>query len=137
MRNTDHPVLHLAHPRPVAWSTLFSAVAQELGDLPLVPYREWVDRLAQSAGSSVQQVANSPALRLLDFFQAARAYAFAGSDSGLQVGAKEGREAMGLRRLALDRACHASATLSRLKDTPLDGQNAKSWIEYWEAVGFF
>lgn len=131
MRNalTASPVLHLAHPHPVAWSTLFTAASHELSGLPLVPYAEWVDRLTKSADglgtvTTVQQAENNPALRIIDFFQAAGALT------------DEGREAMGLRRLALDRACSASPTLSGLKDKPLDGDNVRSWITYWRDAGF-
>lgn len=136
MRNADtaSPVLHLAHPNPVAWSTLFTAASQELCDLPLVPYTEWVDRLTQSAHAqnrdaeaSAQQVARIPALRILDFFQ----------EAGADADAKEGREAMGTRRLALDRACCASPTLSGLKSAPLDEDNVRSWIAYWKDAKFF
>lgn len=143
MRNavTDSLVLHLAHPNPVEWSTLFTAASHELGGLPLVPYTQWVDRLTQSARAdgrdaeaSVQQVARSPALRILDFFQ--EAGLFADVDAGA-ASAKEGREAMGTRRLALDRACSTSATLSELKATPLDADNVKSWIAYWRDAKFF
>lgn len=140
MRNADtsSPVLHLAHPNPVAWSTLFAAASRELGGLPLVPYTEWVDRLTQSAHAdgrdaeaSVQQVTKNPALRILDFFQEA------GADADADAGAKEGREAMGTRRLALDRACCASPTLSGLKSAPLDADNVRSWIAYWKDAKFF
>lgn len=129
MRNASSPVLHLAHPHPVSWSSLFTAASQELSNLPLVPYREWVDRLTKSAegldtAAAVQQVENNPALRIIDFFQAAGTLT------------DEGREAMGIRRIALDRACSASATLSGLKDKPLDGENVKSWIAYWREAGF-
>lgn len=124
-------VMHLAHPHPVAWATLFRQVAHEL-DVPLVPYVEWVDRLTKSAEgldteAAVQLTERSPALRILDFFQAC----------SIATGTGEGREAMGLRRLALDRACGASATLSGLKSTPLGGLDVEGWIAYWRAVGFF
>lgn len=53
MRNADaatgSPVLHLAHPHPDTWSTLFTTAFQELSSLPIVPYGEWVKRLTKSA----------------------------------------------------------------------------------------
>lgn len=148
MRNTTSgsPVLHLAHPHPVAWSTLFTAASHALDGIPLVPYTEWLARLTQSARAegldaeaSVQLVARSPALRILDFFQEAGQFADADADgAGAGAGsAREAREAMGTRRLALDRACRASLTLSALKRTPLNEENVRSWIAYWRAAKFF
>lgn len=124
-------VMHLAHPHPVAWGTLFRQAAHAL-DIPLVSYSDWVDRLTKSAEgldteAAVQLTEHSPALRILDFFQACN----------IVTGTEEEREAMGLRRLALDRACSASATLAGLKGTPLGREDVKSWIAYWRAVGFF
>lgn len=124
-------VMHLAHPHPVAWGTLFRQAAHAL-DVPLVPYSEWVDRLTKSAEeldteATVQLTERSPALRILDFFQACSVF----------TDTEEGREAMGLRRLALDRACGASTTLAGLKSSPVGGEDVKSWIAYWRAVGFF
>lgn len=145
MRNTtsSSPVLHLAHPHPVAWSTLFTAASHALDGIPLVPYTEWFARLTQSARAegldaeaSVQLVARSPALRILDFFQEAGHFADAGADAGAGS-AREGREAMGTRRLAFDRACRASPTLSGLKSAPLNAENVRSWIAYWRAAKFF
>lgn len=124
-------VMHLAHPHPIAWGTLFRQAAHAL-DVPLVPYSEWVDRLTKSAEgldteAAVQLTERCPALRILDFFQAC----------SITTGTGEGREAMGLRRLALDRACGASTTLAGLKSSPVGGEDVKSWIAYWRAVGFF
>lgn len=124
-------VMHLAHPHPIAWGTLFRQAAHAL-DVPLVPYSEWVDRLTKSAEgldteAAVQLTEKNPALRILDFFQACSVF----------TDTEEGREAMGLRRLALDRACGASATLAGLKGTPLGEQDVRSWIAYWRAVRFF
>lgn len=150
MRNTTSGslVLHVAHPHPVAWSTLFTAASHALDGIPLVPYTEWLARLTQSARAegldaeaSVQLVARSPALRILDFFQEAGQFADVDADAdGAGAGAgsaREGREAMGTRRLALDRACRASPTLSALKRTPLNAENVRSWIAYWRAAKFF
>lgn len=125
---TTATVMHLAHPHPIAWGTLFRQAAHAL-DVPLVPYLEWVDRLTKSAEgldteAAVQLTERCPALRILDFFQAC----------SIATGTGEGREAMGL---ALDRACGASATLSGLRDTPLGGVDVEGWIAYWRAVGFF
>jgi hypothetical protein len=44
MRNSLEPVLHLAHPNPVPWNTVFRRIASVL-NVDLVPYSDWLARL--------------------------------------------------------------------------------------------
>lgn len=130
MRNSSHRVLHLAHPNPAAWTAIFSAASDELR-IPLVPYSEWFKKLSQTAeglntASSVSLMERSPALRILDFFQASNVF---GNGS-------EGREAMGLRRLDLSLAISSSPSIKKENIPSLAGENARSWISYWKSIGF-
>jgi hypothetical protein len=44
MRNSSEPMLHLAHPNPVPWNSVFGRIASIL-NVDLVPYSDWVARL--------------------------------------------------------------------------------------------
>lgn len=123
-------MLHLAHPEPIPWTTIFSAASDEL-KIPLVSYSEWFDRLSRSAdgldsSASVSMMERSPALRIVDFFWASEAY---GNE-------KKGREAMGLRRLDLSLAISSTSCLNKEKVPPLTAKDARSWISYWRSIGF-
>lgn len=129
MRNSDHQILHLAHPSPVSWTHLFLAASRELG-IPLVPYAEWVDRMEKSLDGldtehSVELLEQSPALRILEFFEACKQY----------VDERDAREAMGMRRLDLKCACAVSRLLSE-ELAPLSAESVRLWISYWKSVGF-
>ncbi|TCD65683.1 putative NRPS-like protein biosynthetic cluster [Steccherinum ochraceum] len=122
MRNSPYPVLHLAHPRPVSFSTIISSVAQAL-DLPLVPFADWLARLRTSgeelsAQSEVEMMKISPALRLLPFFSRAD------TRSGL-------RETMGLRGMDMSRALEVAQSLSENNLPQLNDTNVSGWLSYW------
>ena len=44
MLASPHTIIHLVHPRPAPWSTLISAIANDLG-VPLVEYKKWLSAL--------------------------------------------------------------------------------------------
>lgn len=121
MRNSSYPVLHLAHPRPVAWNTILSAVSRAL-NLPLVPYSKWIQTLKKSReGLSVQQEADAcqanPALRLLDFFTGAKVDV---------VG-----EALGVPNMDLTKAVKVAPALSEDRLPQLNEVNVSKWLAYW------
>ena len=131
MRNATKGVLHLAHPNPVSWTTLFSSASDDL-KLPLVSYSEWLSKLSKSTDgleteATVSLTERSPALRILDFFVA----------SGNYNDDKKGREAMGLRRLELINAVASSPNLQKENVLALGAENVKAWISYWRSCGFF
>ncbi|KAI0719494.1 acetyl-CoA synthetase-like protein [Cerioporus squamosus] len=116
MRNSPAPILHLVHPRPVAWHILVAAIAEELG-VPLVPYASWLAALEKSAGEvsgerDVDAMRDNPALRLLDFFCN-------------RAGAREGREPLGMPLLSTEKARSVS-----------DEADARRWVAAWRASGF-
>ena len=124
MLDCKEDVVHVAHPKPVSWQDIFVPVSQML-DLELVPYAEWLSRLhidedSVDADDAIAKAEANPALMLKDFF-----YSLA--DSSNDVG--EDVEAMGLRRLSLEKACKASTSLSRCP--PLTAAVATSWMVGW------
>jgi hypothetical protein len=69
------PVINLSHPSPVSWSSIIGHVAEQLS-VALVPYTEWLhaleDNLKDKTKTEVEHMQETPALRLLSVFQAAR-----------------------------------------------------------------
>lgn len=124
MRDAEYPVLHLAHPRPVSWSSLIGPIAQSLG-VPLVSYPQWLSALESSlldtSISEVQHMHRNPALRLLKFFQT--------------VELDKDKEPLGVSGLATDKAIQVSPTLnSGLKE--LGGEDVNKWMEGWRRTAF-
>ncbi|KAI0719505.1 acetyl-CoA synthetase-like protein [Cerioporus squamosus] len=125
MRNSPAPILHLVHPRPVAWHILVAAIAEELG-VPLAPYASWLAALEKSAGEvsgegDVDAMRDNPALRLLDFFRN-------------RAEAREGREPLGMPLLSTEKARSVSETLAGMPE--LSEADARRWVAAWRASGF-
>ncbi|KAH8116797.1 hypothetical protein DFH11DRAFT_1687657 [Phellopilus nigrolimitatus] len=128
MRGSPAQVLHLTHPNPVAWDTIFEPASKELG-VALVPYPDWLARLEKSyanlsAEEAVETSRNNPALRIVDFFRSANLAA-----SGTE-------EAMGLKRLSLDEAQRVSQTMRDTRKSPLTAEDVRKWVKYWKKIGF-
>ncbi|KAF8530083.1 putative polyketide synthase [Hysterangium stoloniferum] len=122
MLHTDRQVLHLSHPRPIAWSKIANFLSDTL-QLSLKPYEEWLRTLEASASAAVCGSEDSnPALRLLYYFKA------------LEVGTNDAKEALGLPKLSVTEAIKAS---SALRDADqLTTMDAAYWVNNWENVGF-
>ncbi|KAM5543844.1 hypothetical protein V8D89_002461, partial [Ganoderma adspersum] len=135
MRNAPGPLshLHLVHPRPVPFRTLVAPIAAALA-VPLVPYAAWLRALEASLASrtdsdaeqEVDAMRANPALRLLDFFRTQTAEA--------EGRVPEGKEPMGVVRLATDVGERTSAELARLP--PLDAETSMAWVAAWRRSGF-
>ncbi|KAI1789126.1 acetyl-CoA synthetase-like protein [Ganoderma leucocontextum] len=125
MRYSPEPILHLVHPRPVAWNAIISPIARAL-DVPLVPYKAWLSTLEQSTGEGatgqVELMKANPALRILAFFKAQG------------EATAPNREAMGLAYLSTKKAMEVSQSLAEL--APLCGDRPKMWLEAWKTSGF-
>lgn len=121
----DRPFLHLAHPRPTAWSTIMKEFAKHL-NVSVVPYTEWLSALATDLKKSpngisqIEHMRRNPALKLLEFY----------SDADLD----EDREPLGIVRLGIDEALHVSKTLAEMK--PLGGDCVSGWLSAWNKSGF-
>ncbi len=124
MRNSSVANLHLAHPRPVSWSTIMEPIAQHLA-LDLVPYDEWFAQLEKKssglgADAEVEMLRQFPAAKILDFFSHEKS-------NSISV------EAMGIPRLDVSEAQRISTTLQKLP--PLTGDDALRWVAYWKQAG--
>ncbi|THH31711.1 hypothetical protein EUX98_g2485 [Antrodiella citrinella] len=120
MRDSPYPFLHLAHPRPVLWSTIITPIAESL-NLPLKPYDEWLASLHRSgdhldAQQEVDVMGDNPALRILGFFNQA------------SVGQERG-EVMDMREMDMSRAKEVAPTLGDLPQ--LSEADVESWLAYW------
>jgi hypothetical protein len=110
LRHAPHSAINLIHPRPSAWSELFSHFSSELG-VPLVPYPEWKHRLSEaaSAGVSAEDV---PAVKLLAFFS--------------ELSVRDDME--------IGKAYRASRELRELKK--LGAEDVRKWLGYWRSRKF-
>ncbi|KZT73708.1 acetyl-CoA synthetase-like protein [Daedalea quercina L-15889] len=125
-------LVHLVHPRPVAWHALAAAVSAEFG-VPLVPYAAWLSKLEQYAAQSLagagaqgaEMVRSLRALRLLPMFRG----------MAMQVG--QGRRALGMADMDVARAKAASPTLADPGLRQLSVEDVQRWLAYWRKVGLF
>ena len=128
MRKSDiSDILHLAHPRPVSWSTVVEPIARELR-LPIVPFDIWFASLQKSgdglsADSEIEVMKRNPALKILDFFR------------GANEKMNESAESMGLPQLDVSRAEKVAPSLAPDALPQLSKLDAQKWIEYWRSVG--
>ena len=60
------PVVHLAHPEPALWGSVFGRIADCLS-LPLVEYGTWLESLKRSGDKL--ELSENPAVKLLPFFE--------------------------------------------------------------------
>lgn len=124
MRDSAEPVLHLVHPRPVSWTSIFQTVSQTL-EVPLVPYSEWFAKLEKSledkSVSEVDQMRRNPALRLLEFFR-----------KGLTDDPRT--EFPGIVKLEIDKALRVSPTFQG--SPQLGASDVNLWLAFWKKTGF-
>ncbi|KAF9552954.1 acetyl-CoA synthetase-like protein [Agrocybe pediades] len=123
-------ILHLTHPKPVAWSKLATAISRELSVEP-VPFIDWFKKLEQAKGSMAEEGKDIDAkhtiaaLRLLPFF------------GSMSSKVQEGPYAFGLPCLSNCTALRLSPALSdRAKVIPLQEKDALLWLGYWKGQGF-
>ncbi|KAF8578531.1 acetyl-CoA synthetase-like protein [Ramaria rubella] len=118
-RSSRSQYLHLTHPHPVPWTTVFNVFASML-HVPLVPWDEWVKRLETDTTGPE----GNPALHLLNLFLRA------------SPKATEGREALGPPLLDLTEALKGSPTLANPSLPRISKADAEGWVKYWKSVGF-
>jgi hypothetical protein len=123
----DAHTFHIVHPRGVPFNALIASAASSL-NVPLVPYPEWLSRLAEehkaqsySDANLEKAQASNPALRLFGFFQSAR--------NGPEW------EPIGVARLDTTRAVRISRVLAE-GAKPLREENVRKWLGAWRASGF-
>ena len=122
-------LLHLAHPRPVPFRTLLAPLSASLA-LPAVPYAAWVAKLEASASThagdadaEVELVRRNPALKILEFYNDAKAKM------------PLSPEAMGLPMLEVVRALEAAPSLRPEALPQLSAEDVERWVGYWRRVG--
>ena len=148
---SDLSPLHLAHPRPVLWKSLFEPLSR-LYELQPVTYGMWFTRLTQSAEWAAAHQLRcaaafapseeertpttpdaNPALTLVSFFAACHSAVLSS-----QIEGRHSVEALGLPRLDVTKMSTIAAK------TALDEKNLKQlceedlmkWLRYWEKTGF-
>ncbi|KAH9934352.1 uncharacterized protein B0H18DRAFT_556620 [Fomitopsis serialis] len=124
-------VVHLVHPHPVAWHSLATVIANELG-VPLVPFAQWLSKLEAlhsphatdrgrvDARAEVELLRSVRALRLFPWFK------------GLST-SRGNAEALGFPALSASHATQLSPALAEA--SPLDGEDAKKWLAFWRTAG--
>lgn len=126
MLDAKEDVFHLVHSKPVHWNEVASAFTKAL-QISLVSYQEWLDALEHKlieTGTDAIKVEKSfdevPALRLIDFFRAAKM--------------SPDREPIGLTRLASEKAQAASKVLREAEK--VGEKDVERWLSYWQKSGF-
>lgn len=122
MRDSEEPVLHLAHPKPVPWKIVIEPLAASLR-VPLVPFENWFAQLVASTTdlrhTEDVDIRRYPALRLLDFFRS--------------VEIRGDKEPLGIARLEVQKAVVAAPVLSATAQ--LTSNWACKWLDSWRTVG--
>ncbi|EJD40551.1 acetyl-CoA synthetase-like protein [Auricularia subglabra TFB-10046 SS5] len=111
-------ILHLVHPRPIPWSTVLATFSKDTG-APLMPWSEWIARLAAYGAKGADAARDVPALRLLEFWRS------------FGEGGLSGMSSMEL--IATDQAEGVSPTLKDM--APLSAADAGKWLAYWKRAG--
>lgn len=133
MRNSSYTTLHLTHPRPVSWSSIFQHFATSLR-VDLVPLHEWFSRLEASAYSAsdeaqVEMFKKNPALLLLDTYRGYVGYAESSA-------AAPDKDAVGLPSLETAKAVEVAPSLREENLAELGKEDVERWMSYWRKNGF-
>lgn len=127
MRISPYATLHLVHPRPATWSSLFQLIAADLG-ASLVSFPDWFSRLEgslKSGQSEVEEMERNPALMLMDTF---KAFANARQSPCSEVPA--------MPKLVMDKAMEVAPSLGQTDLAILGEEDVKTWLGYWRRIGF-
>ena len=122
IRHSSSWFVHLAHPHPVPWGTIFGAFSALLG-VPLFPYSEWLACLEESGKATREKnddLWNNPTLRIIEFFR---------TDS---MGIASARI---ISLLLIDEAQKVSETLCDDNIPQLGIEDVKRWLDYWRNMG--
>lgn len=132
MCDAPNQVLHLAHPKPVPWSSIVTPVSEALR-LPLVSYSQWLSKL-EDGGSGELTAGKSernPALHLQEFFRSFASSSADDLENGVDGSSASG-EAMGSKQLCLREAVKLSPSLRNCE--PLSFDEAKKWLVSWRLM---
>ncbi|CAA7263094.1 unnamed protein product [Cyclocybe aegerita] len=128
--------LNAVHPRPVLWQDIMQAIAKEIpprdgvDGIPFVPFSQWVERLEERAKygdeADLQLV---PGIKLLDFYRN-----MARADAEILRNGRDEAEVGGMCQFETKKAQDVSVTMRLVK--PVGALDARSWVRYWQSVGF-
>jgi len=119
----SHQTLHIVHPNPVTWDSVFEIFSQEL-QVPLVSYSTWLSKLKNSK-LGLEEL---PAKKLLSFFQGVSE-----SSAMMDQEVDDASEAMGIMRLDTTKAERISESLRNAAQ--ITTEDVKRWSRYWIAKG--
>ncbi|KZV95712.1 acetyl-CoA synthetase-like protein [Exidia glandulosa HHB12029] len=112
-------VLHLVHPRPVPWRTAFDTFSRTLGNVPIVPFSDWMGRLIAYAEANPEGGREVPAMRLLEYYKGIGPTGFDGMAR--------------VENISTVKAQVVSPTLRNM--APMSEVDAEKWIAYWKRAG--
>lgn len=129
LRTANVSVVNLVHPHPVPWSVIISSASSIL-NVPVVPYSEWLAKLAGFSTSSgrrdeAEAARRVPALRLLEFYQLMEAGAPGRPDD----------EVLMQKRFDTTQMIQASKALGSPGLSSLGLEDVLRWIAYWRSKG--
>jgi hypothetical protein len=131
MRNSSESLVHLAHPHPIPWKTVFGRIASTM-NVDLVPYSDWLSRLESKRfefereasikrGSGRGNVRKHTAFQLLDlFYRIVHVYSDPEAEAILPKVSTEIAE-----RVVPSLACIRQLSI----------EDVDKWMLYWKSVG--
>ncbi|TFK49392.1 hypothetical protein OE88DRAFT_1662947 [Heliocybe sulcata] len=130
MLDCEDKVLHLRHPKPIAWDGMALPMAELLG-VGTAPFSDWLARLEHEwKAQGIRKIAPGlePAIRIINMYRSA-----CPPDHAAR-GIVESNGMMPV--LSIDRALGTSATLRAPGLSPLHQVDFAQWVDYWKHVGF-
>ncbi|KAG8707501.1 hypothetical protein FRC08_000467 [Ceratobasidium sp. 394] len=136
------PVIHLSHPYPVKWESVFGMFAEALNTrnrggqiFPVIPFNQWNERVKSAAlafkGPQNDKFRRFPTMKIQSTIEA-----MVQGDNELRLrGAETDVEAGGLPGLDTTEAVRMSETLSNV--TQISQEHVEKWVEYWVKMDVF
>ncbi|KIJ59318.1 hypothetical protein HYDPIDRAFT_118655 [Hydnomerulius pinastri MD-312] len=137
-KHTPPPALNIVNPRGAPWADVMVAVRSAIIEkkksksdgLPLLPFEQWFAQLeARATGASSEDLANIPAIKLLEFFRL-----IAHSDQA-SPRSQPTTEAGGMTNFSTTKAQLVSQIMAKMQ--PIGEAEASTWVQYWSSKGFF
>ncbi|KIJ62360.1 hypothetical protein HYDPIDRAFT_114897 [Hydnomerulius pinastri MD-312] len=137
-KDTPPPALNIVNPRGAPWADVMVAVRSAVIEkkksksdgLPLLPFEQWFAQLeARATGASSEDLANIPAIKLLEFFRL-MAHSDQASPRSQPI-----TEAGGMTNFSTTKAQLVSQIMAKMQ--PIGEAEASSWVRYWSSKEFF
>ncbi|KAF9479408.1 acetyl-CoA synthetase-like protein [Pholiota conissans] len=127
------PALNVVHPNLIEWNTMVKHMQAALKStrgvsLDLVPYQDWFAKIsARTSSATVKDMAEIPAIKLHDFFEAL--------GKGKLDTSSPNAQAFGVAEFATAKMQSINKSMTTL--APLNQDDVDKWIAYWVAAGLF